>query len=93
MNVRITNVSCVPDRSSVPAGPVTFHVTNEGGDRVSEIELTQNGRILGEKENLVPGLSGEFSVSLEAGDYEIECPGADLPSSPFTVTATVSPSA
>ena len=48
VDVTITNASCVPDRSSVPAGPVIFHVTNESGDRVSEIELTQDGRILGE---------------------------------------------
>ncbi len=52
-----------------------------------EVELTQDDRIIGEKENLASGLSGDFSVELAAGSYEIKCPGADTPSSPFTVTA------
>jgi iron uptake system component EfeO len=94
VNVTITNASCTPDRSSAPAGPVTFHVTNDGADRVSEVELTtQDDRILGEKENLVPGLSGDFSVQLDVGTYVIECPGADTPKSDFTVTPLSVPSA
>jgi iron uptake system component EfeO len=93
VHVTITNASCVPDRSSVPAGPVTFEVTNDGGDRVSEIELKLDDRILGEKENLVPGLSADFTVTLEPGTYDVECPGADSPSSAFTVTGAAAPSA
>ena len=36
----------------------------------------QGDRILGEKENLAPGLAGTFSPALEPGDYTVVCPGA-----------------
>ncbi len=93
VNVTLTNDSCTPDRSSVPAGPVTFHITNESADRVSEAELTQDDRIIGEKENLVPGLSGDFTVDLTTGAYAIECPGATTATTPFSVTASSTPGA
>ena len=58
------------------AGPVTFAARNVGGDRVTEGELVKNDLIVGEKENLAPGLSGTFSVNLQPGDYELYCPDA-----------------
>ena len=67
VTVTLTNAGCTPDRGSVPAGPVTFRIVNDGGDAVSEVELTQDGRILGEKENLAPGLSGGFTLELTEG--------------------------
>ncbi len=35
----------------------------------------KDDRILGEKENLAPGLSGTFSLALEPGDYIVVLPG------------------
>jgi len=81
---------CVPDHSSVSAGSVTFSVVNEGGDAVSEVELMQGERNLGERENLTPGLSGTFTVQLQPGSYELFCPGAATPRMPFEVTAVAS---
>ena len=75
VHVVLTNAGCVPDRSSVPAGGVTFSIVNEGGDAVSEVELMQGDRILGEREDLAPGLSGSFTLALEPGDYALACPG------------------
>jgi len=86
VNVALTNDGCVPDRSSVPAGAITFSVINEGGDAVSEVELTSNDRILGERENLAPGLSGTFTLELEPGSYLLECEGATTPQTTFVVT-------
>ncbi len=74
--VAITNDGCQPNPATVAAGHVTFDVSNVGADKVSEIELEQNGNVVGEKENLAPGLSGSFSVDLAAGEYTIVCPGA-----------------
>jgi len=34
------------------------------------------GSVLGEKENLTPGLSGSFSLRLKPGDYVVSCPNA-----------------
>jgi iron uptake system component EfeO len=93
VNITLTNAACTPDRQSAPAGSITFNVVNDGADRVSELELTtEDDRILGEKENLTPGLSGDFTVQLDAGGYIIECPNADTPKTSFTVTAASAPS-
>jgi iron uptake system component EfeO len=42
--------------------------------------------ILGEKENLSDGLSGSFSLTLDAGKYTIYCPGGDDERGTLTVT-------
>ena len=68
-------------------------IVNKDATKSSEAELVQGDRILGEKENLTPGLSASFSLELAAGDYEVYCPGATTERSPFTVTAAdVAPS-
>lgn len=85
MNVALTNAGCVPDRSSVSAGAITFSVVNEGGDAVDEVELLSGDRILGERENLAPGLSGTFRLQLDPGSYVLSCPGASTPQTTFVV--------
>ena len=57
------------------AGRTTFEVTNAGTGRVTELELLSGARILGERENLVAGLSGSFTVTLQPGQYALSCPG------------------
>ena len=42
--------------------------------------------ILGEQENLTPGLSGGFSLTIQPGTYKVSCPGASQPHWTFTVT-------
>ena len=86
VTITLTNDGCAPSPASVPAGPMTFTVKNTTGDKVSEAELKRGGTILGEKENLTPGLSGTFSLKVEAGDYTIECEGATTDSFPLHVT-------
>jgi iron uptake system component EfeO len=83
--VTLTNDGCTADPASVAAGPVTFSVKNVGGDAVTEVELLRNDLIVGEKENLAPGLSGTFSVKLQAGDYELYCPDAATERTAFVV--------
>ncbi|MCI9887379.1 peptidase M75 family protein [Micrococcales bacterium 31B] len=78
---------CGLDFASAPAGPITFTVVNESSTAVSEFELLNNLKILGEKENLAPGLPAvNFTVTLGGGDYSIYCPGADPETTTFTVT-------
>ncbi|MFT4212321.1 MAG: EfeM/EfeO family lipoprotein [Microbacterium sp.] len=85
--------ACTLDYDSVPAGPVTFTVTNESSTAITEIELQSDNRILGEKENLAPGLSPvSFTVTLDGGSYEIYCPGAETETVAFTVTGTAASS-
>lgn len=78
---------CRPDHTSAPAGPVTFTVTNKDATAITEIELQSDQRILGEKENLAPGLAPvKFTVTLSGGKYQLYCPGAEKETVPFTVT-------
>jgi Predicted periplasmic lipoprotein involved in iron transport len=78
---------CEIDHASAPAGPVTFTVTNKDATAITEIELQSDQRILGEKENLAPGLAPvKFTTTLSGGTYQLYCPGADKENVPFTVT-------
>ncbi|MEU6137838.1 iron uptake system protein EfeO [Nocardioides sp. NPDC047086] len=78
---------CELDTDTAAAGPVTFTVTNESAAGVTEVELMDGQKILGEKENLAPGLPGaSFTLTLGGGDYEIYCPGASEERVPFEVT-------
>jgi len=79
--------ACVIDHPVAKAGPVTFAVTNKTATAITEIELQSNNRILGEKENLAPGLpTVTFTVTLGGGTYQIYCPGAKQETQAFTVT-------
>jgi iron uptake system component EfeO len=50
-------------------------VSNAGTTRVTEFEVLDGDRILGEKENLAAGLSGRFDLNLQPGRYTMSCPG------------------
>ncbi|MEX0426524.1 iron uptake system protein EfeO [Nocardioides sp. DS6] len=84
---------CTADTTSVPAGPVTFTVTNKSATGITEFELLDGQRIVGEKENLAPGLPAvRFTLTLGGGNYELYCPNAATEKSPFTVTGEASAS-
>jgi iron uptake system component EfeO len=84
---------CTLSSTTAKAGPVTFTVKNVSSTAISEVELLSNERILGEKENLAPGLGAvSFTATLTSGKYKIFCPGAAKQLVNFTVsgkTATV----
>jgi iron uptake system component EfeO len=88
VNIVLTNDGCVPSPATISSGPVVFHVTNQSASKVSEAELRSSdlAHIYGEKENLVPGLSGKFSLNIGGGSYVIECEGAKTSEYKFTVT-------
>jgi len=86
VTVEITDAGCKPTPDSVTAGSVTFKVTNKNSGKVTEAELKRGDIIIGEKENLTPGLSGSFSLKLKAGKYAMVCPNASQDSWDFTVT-------
>ncbi len=91
---RVTNTltndgsdACAVSTTKVPAGPVTFRVQNESSTAITEVELLQDQRILGEKENLAPGLAPvTFTATLTGGSYQVYCPGATKELTDFTVT-------
>lgn len=81
--------TCSLDHTAAAAGPITFAVTNKTATGITEIELQSNNRILGEKENLAPGLpTVSFTVTLGGGTYQIYCPGAKQELQDFVVTGS-----
>ncbi|ROP61020.1 iron uptake system protein EfeO [Curtobacterium sp. ZW137] len=85
---------CAVSTTKVPAGPVTFTVKNESSTAITEVELLQDQRIFGEKENLAPGLDPvSFTSTLGGGKYQVYCPGAETELTDFTVTGKVASTA
>ena len=84
---------CSVDKTTFPAGQVTFEIANKDATAVSEVELQSGQRIVGEKENLPPGFTGSFTVAVDAGSYALYCPGSGKPNQTLTVTGTAPTSA
>jgi len=79
--------TCSIDHQSAKAGPVTFTVANKSATAITEVELQSHERIIGEKENLAPGLAPvKFTLTLTGGKYQVYCPGATKEMQDFTVT-------
>jgi len=83
--VTITSTACEPNALTVPAGPVTFAVTNKS-DRVLEWEILDGVMVVEERENIVPGFVQTLKARLEAGTYQITCGLLSNPRGTLTVT-------
>jgi iron uptake system component EfeO len=72
--VSASDDACQVARHEAKAGTLTFEVTNKG-TRVTEFYLYAEGdRIMGEVENVTPGLTRRLIVEVsEAGTYETAC--------------------
>ncbi len=88
VHVVLTPQGCAPKPAKVPTGQIQFNVRNKNAGAVSEAELRTGNlsHILGEQENLTPGLSGGFALVVQPGHYVINCPGASRQHAAFTVT-------
>lgn len=75
VQVSISDAGCSPQTLSLPAGPATFIVSNSGSSNVLEYEIEQAGRIIGEVENVIPGIDRSFTLNLKPGAYVLNCPG------------------
>jgi iron uptake system component EfeO len=81
---------CAGTTQTLVSGPYTFDVSNDGAAGITEIEVKSNGHIVGEKEDLTPGLSGSFNLTLKEGTYDVVCPGGS--DGKITVTAAATSS-
>ncbi len=71
--VKASDTACDVARNKVDAGTSVFTITN-GGNKVTEFYVYAPGdRVMGEVENIAPGLSRELHVELPAGSYETAC--------------------
>lgn len=89
--VTSTATTCSVAAASAPSGTVHFTVTNTA-DAVTEFYLlgSDKQQVVGEVENVTPGVTRTLTVRLKPGTYYTECkPGmAERPvgRAPFTVT-------
>jgi iron uptake system component EfeO len=74
ITVSASDDACKVARTSADAGTLTFEVTNKG-NRVTEFYLYAEGdRIMGEVENITPGLTRRLIVEVsDSGKYETAC--------------------
>jgi len=92
ITVQAADTACEVSTAEAPAGTITFNVTN-GGGKVTEFYLYGAGdRIMGEVENIGPGLTRQLIVEVpDGGTYTTSCkPGmvGDGIRAPFTVTGS-----
>jgi len=90
LTVSSTADACDVSASSVPAGNVTFSVSNAGDDVTEFYLLGEDGlRVVAEVENIGPGLSRDLVAQVKPGTYYTACkPGmvGDGIRAEFTVT-------
>jgi iron uptake system component EfeO len=73
IQVTATDTECKVARTDAPAGTSTFKITN-GGSKITEFYVYAEGdRVMGEVENIGPGVSRELHVELAAGTYQTAC--------------------
>ncbi len=92
ISVTAADASCEVGATEAPAGTISFAINNTG-TKVTEFYLYGAGdRIMGEAENIGPGLTRQMIVEVpDGGTYTTACkPGmvGDGIRSPFTVTGT-----
>lgn len=86
VSFKLTDAGCEPHDAKAPAGPIAFEIENAGTTKVTEVEIMEGDKVLGEEENITDGLEGSFSATLEAGKYTIYCPGGSDERGTLTVT-------
>jgi iron uptake system component EfeO len=82
----LTDEGCEPHNASAPAGPIDFEVENGGSGSVTELEVLDGETLLGERENITEGLKGNFSLTLEEGEYTLRCNGGSEEDGTLKVT-------
>ena len=74
VTVEATDTKCTVAPTTAPAGTVEFQVSNKGSQVNEFYVYAQDGRVLGEVENITPGLSRSLKVDLsQPGTYETAC--------------------
>ena len=91
VEVKASEYAFDPATLEVPAGSVSFRVSN-GGTEEHEFEIFQGETVVDEIEGLVPGLERTLTVDLAAGEYTYKCliDGHDQKGMTGTLTVTAS---
>ncbi|MFM9378465.1 iron uptake system protein EfeO [Gordonia sp. VNK21] len=74
IGVTSTNDECTLETNEATTGAVKFEVTNNGSKVTEFYVYGKNNRVLGEVENIGPGLKGRVTAEItEPGTYEVAC--------------------
>ncbi|NKY95974.1 iron uptake system protein EfeO [Gordonia sputi] len=74
ITVTSTETACDLGNDSATTGDVSFNVTNNGSKVTEFYVYANNNRVLGEVENIGPGLSGKLTVEIvDPGTYTVAC--------------------
>ena len=73
ITVKASDTACEVAKDQLDAGTHVFTIANKGS-KVTEFYVYAEGdRVMGEVENITPGLSRELRVELPAGTYQTAC--------------------
>lgn len=73
LDVTSTDTTCDISPMKAETGKVGFKITNSGS-KVTEFYVYEGSRVLGEVENIAPGVSGKLTVELpKPGTYAVAC--------------------
>lgn len=78
VDVTAGDTTCDVAKTSFDPGKITFNVKNAGKD-VTEVYVYGKGgdgdfdKVVGEVENIAPGTSRDFPVTVSGGEYELAC--------------------
>lgn len=67
------DTSCDISPADVAAGEVELIVTNTGQQTTEVYVYGEGDRVVGEVENVTPGLTRSFTVTVGGGDYQVAC--------------------
>jgi iron uptake system component EfeO len=90
VELALTDHGCAPAAVSAPAGPLRVVVRNRASARPNEVELSREGgdRVLGESEDVATGGTGELTLVLQPGRYQLDCLVTHAPGGKATLTVT-----
>ncbi len=73
ITVTASDSACEVDTTSLDAGTHQFTVTNTGSSVTEFYVYAEGDRIMGEVENIAPGVARSLLVELPAGEYQTAC--------------------
>jgi len=90
VSVTSSDSACDVAPTSATAGSIVFSVQNTGSKATEFYLYATDGSVVGEVEDIGPGVARDLVLEVQAGDYQATCkPGmtGDGIRVPFTVTA------
>ncbi|GIH81215.1 iron uptake system protein EfeO [Planobispora longispora] len=73
VEVAATDTTCVPAKTALPAGVISFKLTNNGKEPTWLYVFRADKTVVSERANIAPGATADLVVELGAGAYQVAC--------------------